>query len=355
MTLHTIEGASAPSSAPPSIGAHYINTATGDQYLAAGASAASDWKLLARADQLPGASELVPSGGATGQVLGAGSNGSRVWVTPSTGGGGDGGALWPTRANFESDMQNGALGRGLGVSANYYNPDIGKYFSYDGGGIDGSSGILSCRSFPWIIDNALKVAKFEDNGIVMGGTASINKTAGILREATTGVLALGVTNSTPVSDAAELIMIGSGPLADIGRAGFQASLSFPQVSDGSHAYKLTITLTLPFTSGVTITYTHGENGGCVTAVVGGSGGGTWSLPEPVGSGVYLDISLAYDGELWSLEMGDDNGSVSESFSIASPIYNADALSANFTMRKLTGGTTLVALPINYASLFAVRA
>ena len=43
MTQHTASGDGAPSSAPPSIGAHYTNTSTGDQYLAKGTATAADW------------------------------------------------------------------------------------------------------------------------------------------------------------------------------------------------------------------------------------------------------------------------------------------------------------------------
>jgi len=48
MTIqHVVEGAAAPSAAPPSVGAHYVNTANGDQYLAKGTESAADWVLQA--------------------------------------------------------------------------------------------------------------------------------------------------------------------------------------------------------------------------------------------------------------------------------------------------------------------
>lgn len=40
---HTVTGLVAPIAPPPSIGAHYINTATGDQYLAKGTATVNDW------------------------------------------------------------------------------------------------------------------------------------------------------------------------------------------------------------------------------------------------------------------------------------------------------------------------
>jgi len=40
---HTASGPGAPTSAPPSIGAHYTDTSTGDQYLAKGTASVADW------------------------------------------------------------------------------------------------------------------------------------------------------------------------------------------------------------------------------------------------------------------------------------------------------------------------
>lgn len=46
MTIqHVVEGASAPTAPPPSLSAHYINTATGEQYLAKGTASVADWVL----------------------------------------------------------------------------------------------------------------------------------------------------------------------------------------------------------------------------------------------------------------------------------------------------------------------
>lgn len=42
---HILTGTTAPASAPPGLGAHYINTATGDHYLASGTASADDWGL----------------------------------------------------------------------------------------------------------------------------------------------------------------------------------------------------------------------------------------------------------------------------------------------------------------------
>lgn len=48
MTIqHTVEGAGAPATVPPSRGAHYLDTTTGDQYLAKGTASVSDWVLQA--------------------------------------------------------------------------------------------------------------------------------------------------------------------------------------------------------------------------------------------------------------------------------------------------------------------
>lgn len=48
MTQHTASGDGAPSSAPPSIGAHYTDTSTGDQYLSKGTASAADWIMQQR-------------------------------------------------------------------------------------------------------------------------------------------------------------------------------------------------------------------------------------------------------------------------------------------------------------------
>lgn len=40
---HTASGAGAPTSAPPSLSAHYLDTSTGDQYMAKGTASVSDW------------------------------------------------------------------------------------------------------------------------------------------------------------------------------------------------------------------------------------------------------------------------------------------------------------------------
>lgn len=45
MVQHTASGAGAPTSPPPSIGAHYTDTSSGDQYLAKGVLSPSDWVL----------------------------------------------------------------------------------------------------------------------------------------------------------------------------------------------------------------------------------------------------------------------------------------------------------------------
>lgn len=46
MTIqHVAEGAGAPSVAPPSVGAHYVDTTSGDQYLAKGTASVADWVL----------------------------------------------------------------------------------------------------------------------------------------------------------------------------------------------------------------------------------------------------------------------------------------------------------------------
>ncbi|TWW33667.1 hypothetical protein [Pseudomonas aeruginosa] len=43
---HVLSGAGAPAAVPPSVGAHYVNTTNGDQYLAKGTASAADWVKL---------------------------------------------------------------------------------------------------------------------------------------------------------------------------------------------------------------------------------------------------------------------------------------------------------------------
>lgn len=121
---HASWGEGAPEDAPPSIGAHYTDTVSGDQYIAAGTAGAEDWKLLAGAGQLPATVQLVPAGGSPGQVLTVGSGGSRSWATPEGGGGG------LTTANFRDLIANGCLGirqyvfkqQGVGAALQLQNP-----------------------------------------------------------------------------------------------------------------------------------------------------------------------------------------------------------------------------------------
>ena len=47
--LHIVEGVGAPATAPPSKAAHYLNTTTGELYIAKGTASAADWVLLAEA------------------------------------------------------------------------------------------------------------------------------------------------------------------------------------------------------------------------------------------------------------------------------------------------------------------
>lgn len=42
---HVLSGAGAPTNAPPSLGAHYIDTSTGELYLASGTGTPDDWRL----------------------------------------------------------------------------------------------------------------------------------------------------------------------------------------------------------------------------------------------------------------------------------------------------------------------
>lgn len=43
---HTVSGEGAPQSPPPSVGAHYTDTVSGAQYLAAGTASVGDWKQV---------------------------------------------------------------------------------------------------------------------------------------------------------------------------------------------------------------------------------------------------------------------------------------------------------------------
>lgn len=51
IVLHVVEGAGAPTQAPPSKGAHYLNTENGDQYLAKGTASVDDWVLQIGAEK----------------------------------------------------------------------------------------------------------------------------------------------------------------------------------------------------------------------------------------------------------------------------------------------------------------
>lgn len=47
---HLLHGAGAPTAAPPSIAAHYVDTSTGDQYAAHGTASVGDWRLMLSKD-----------------------------------------------------------------------------------------------------------------------------------------------------------------------------------------------------------------------------------------------------------------------------------------------------------------
>lgn len=126
---HVNWGEGAPEGAPPSIGAHYTDTTNGNQYLAVGTADAADWLLLARAGQLPAAVQLVPAGGSPGQVLTAGSGGSRSWATPEGGGGGGG----LTKANAARKIVQGYLGPG---AISFYDLEIGHVGWYPFASLD---------------------------------------------------------------------------------------------------------------------------------------------------------------------------------------------------------------------------
>lgn len=57
---HIVEGVGAPASAPPSKGAHYLDTDTGDQYLAKGTASVDDWVLQISAAKA--ANDFQPKG-----------------------------------------------------------------------------------------------------------------------------------------------------------------------------------------------------------------------------------------------------------------------------------------------------
>lgn len=73
---HILTGTTAPASVPPGLGAHYINTATGDHYLASGAASADDWGLPVYTGEPP---------------------------TPEPGGGGGNGVEYTTEGQVPSD------------------------------------------------------------------------------------------------------------------------------------------------------------------------------------------------------------------------------------------------------------
>lgn len=56
---HIVTGNGAPTSAPPGIGAHYVDSTSGQQYLAKGTSSPVDWIKV----------QEIPSGGHLGDVL----------------------------------------------------------------------------------------------------------------------------------------------------------------------------------------------------------------------------------------------------------------------------------------------
>lgn len=67
MTQHIVTGAGAPTTAPPSLGAHYIDTTSGALYLARGTGFAVDWVRLDSAAAL----QLKTNGTDTDVYLGA--------------------------------------------------------------------------------------------------------------------------------------------------------------------------------------------------------------------------------------------------------------------------------------------
>lgn len=56
---HTASGAGAPTSAPPSLSAHYLDTSTGDQYMAKGTTSVSDWVKVGGETPITAATWLV--------------------------------------------------------------------------------------------------------------------------------------------------------------------------------------------------------------------------------------------------------------------------------------------------------
>jgi len=60
---HIVTGAGAPAAAPPSLGAHYINTSTKEHYLATGTASAADWGLPVYTGEPP---TPEPGGGGNG-------------------------------------------------------------------------------------------------------------------------------------------------------------------------------------------------------------------------------------------------------------------------------------------------
>lgn len=110
MTVHTTEGAGVPNFAPPSKSAHYLDTASGNFYLAKGTAGPADWVRQFRdVDLEHKQNRLVPGDGITIDVTDPANP-----VISSSGGGGGGGSAFPAVIDVASS-------RTLAIS------DAGKY------------------------------------------------------------------------------------------------------------------------------------------------------------------------------------------------------------------------------------
>ncbi|MDF3932157.1 hypothetical protein [Pseudomonas citronellolis] len=238
---HVTGGSGAPTEAPPSIGAHYTNTANGDQYLASGTASAEDWKLLARAAQLPAAAQLIPAGGTPGQMLTPASGGARVWADPPSGGGG----AFLTPNNFVARIQSGALGI-WNQPFLFYADDIGGLVQVN------DSDIL--RPAPWLDDTVISWASF---GCLQ---VSASSGAGCVADGNADSREFWLTTGSAADGQAQArTALPSGSLrADSGQLSVQ--LWLPAASNGTDSYNMEVYLNLPpYSAGFVYGADYGSN------------------------------------------------------------------------------------------------
>lgn len=126
MTQHTASGDGAPSSAPPSIGAHYTDTSTGNQYLSKGTASAADWIKQQRSiapittedpffDIDPAQSTLYITtlNSNTAPTIGTAAAGTRVDVIMAQNETGNHAVTWPTSIKWRAET-SGEVARHAG-------------------------------------------------------------------------------------------------------------------------------------------------------------------------------------------------------------------------------------------------